>query len=429
MHHLQALLLCGVLAGVSPAADLSATEQKIAQAVDDNIPESDALLERLVNINSGTLNPAGVRRVADVLRPEFEALGFQVRWIPMDEVHRAGHLVAERKGNRGKRVLLIGHMDTVFEPSSPFQKFERKGDSATGPGSSDMKGGLMIILSALKALNRAGALDGSSITVFLTGDEEKPGEPLSIARRDLVEAGKRHDAALEFEGGSRSGGREFATIARRSASSWHLRATGNTGHSAGVFNSGVGSGAIYEIARILAAFHDQLKEPDLTYNASVIVGGSTVEYDPKENTGSASGKTNIIPDKAFASGDIRTVSAEQFERVRDKMRKIVDAHLPGTNAEITFQEGYPAMEATEGNQRLLTLLNTVNRDLNFESMEPLPPARRGAGDVSFVAPYLDSISGLGSLGRNAHIAGETIDLARQPIQAKRTALLVFRLTH
>ena len=410
-------------------AGLSPVEQKIAQAVDANIPETNTLLERLVNINSGTLNPAGVRKVADVLRPEFEALGFEVRWIPMDEVHRAGHLVAQRKGTRGKRVLLIGHMDTVFETSSPFQKFERNGDSATGPGSNDMKGGLMIILSALKALRAADALDGSSITVFLTGDEEKPGEPLSIARRDLIEAGKQNDAALEFEGGSRSGGREYATIARRSASSWHLHATGNTGHSAGIFDSRVGSGAIYEIARILTAFQEQLKEPDLTFNTSVIVGGSTVSYDSKENTGTAAGKTNIIPDKAYASGDIRAVSAGQLERTRDKMRKIVEAHLPGTSAEITFQEGYPAMEATAGNQRLLALLNTVNRDLNFENMEALPPARRGAGDVSFVAPYLDSISGLGSLGRNAHVAGETVDLTRQPIQAKRTALLIYRLTH
>src|SRR5579871_3079562 len=252
MHRLVLLTLSLCGAGLLPAADLSPVEQKIVQAVDANAAASNALLERLVNINSGTLNPAGVRRVADMLRPEFEALGFEVRWIPMDEVHRAGHLVAQRKGTRGKRVLLIGHMDTVFEPTSPFQKFERNGDSATGPGSSDMKGGLTIILSALKALRTADALDGSSITVFLTGDEEKPGEPLSIARRDLVEAGKQHDAALEFEGGSRSGGREFATIARRSASSWHLRATGTTGHSAGIFNPGVGSGAIYEIARILA---------------------------------------------------------------------------------------------------------------------------------------------------------------------------------
>jgi len=417
------------ICAVAMAAGLTDTEQKIVQSIDAGLADSNVLLERLVNINSGTLNPAGVRQVADVLRPEFEKLGFTVRWIPMDEVHRAGHLVAERHGTHGKRVLLIGHMDTVFEPSSPFQKYQAQSEiSAVGPGSSDMKGGLMVILYSLKALQAAGALEGSSITVFLTGDEEKPGDPLSISRRDLVEAAKVHDVALEFESGVLSGGREYATIARRSSSSWTLRATGNTGHSSGVFGAGIGSGAIYEMARILSAFHDQLREPDLTYNVSVALGGSTLDYNQAENSGSAAGKTNIIPDKAVASGDIRAISTEQQERTREKMRTIVAAHLPGTGAEISFQDGYPAMPATPGNERLLATLNQANRDLNLENLEALPAGRRGAGDVSFVAPYLDALSGLGSLGRNAHIAGESIDLARQPIQTKRTSVLIFRLT-
>jgi glutamate carboxypeptidase len=418
-----------ICAAVALAAGLTDTERKIVQSIETGLPDSDVMLERLVNINSGTLNAAGVRQVADVLRPEFEKLGFTVRWIPMDEVHRAGHLVAQRRGTHGKRVLLIGHMDTVFEPSSPFQTYRRQSDAAaTGPGSSDMKGGLVVILYSLRALESAGALEGTSITVFLTGDEEKPGDPLTISRRDLVEAAKVHDVALEFESGTRSGGREYATIARRSSASWTLRASGNTGHSSGVFGSGVGSGAIYEMARILSAFHDQLREPDLTYNVSVALGGSTLDYNQADNTGSAAGKTNIIPDKAVASGDIRAISAEQQERTREKMRQIVAAHLPGTGAEITFQDGYPAMPATAGNERLLATLNEANRDLNLENLEALPPGRRGAGDVSFVAPYLDALSGLGSLGRNAHIAGESIELARQPIQMKRTALLVYRLT-
>jgi glutamate carboxypeptidase len=122
-------------AGAFGAEHLSAVESRIVQTVDASSSESNALLEKLVNINSGTLNPAGVRAVADVLRPEFEKLGFQVRWIPMDQVHRAGHLVAERKGNHGKRVLLIGHMDTVFELTSPFQKWSMKSPTvASGPG-------------------------------------------------------------------------------------------------------------------------------------------------------------------------------------------------------------------------------------------------------------------------------------------------------
>ncbi len=117
-------------AGCAQAAELSAAEQKMVQYVDANAVESNRLLQKLVDINSGTFNAEGVRKVAAVLRPEFEALGFKLRWIPMDEVHRAGHLVAERTGTHGKRVLLIGHMDTVFEPASPFQKYEPKGDTA-----------------------------------------------------------------------------------------------------------------------------------------------------------------------------------------------------------------------------------------------------------------------------------------------------------
>lgn len=114
----------------------------------------------------------------------------------MDSVSRAGHLFAERKGTRGKRILLIGHLDTVFEKENPFQRFERISPTAArGPGALDMKGGDIAILHALKALQSAGALEGAHITVAFTGDEENPGEPVSVARRDLIEAAKQSDAA------------------------------------------------------------------------------------------------------------------------------------------------------------------------------------------------------------------------------------------
>ena len=411
------------------AEHLSPVEEKIVRNVESTAAESNALLEKLVNINSGTFNVAGVRQVGEVLRPEFEKLGFQVRWIPMDAVHRAGHLIAERKGSYGKRVLLIGHMDTVFELSSPFQAWTMKSSTvASGPGTSDMKGGLVIMLYALRAMQAAGTLEGSNITAFLTGDEENAGEPLTTSRGAFIEAGKASEAAIEFEGGSRSGGKDFATIARRSASLWRLKTTGIEGHSSGIFTERVGSGAIYEISRILAAFESQLQEPDLTYNAGVIVGGSNVTFDPVKSTGTATGKSNIISSSAYASGDVRTVSDEQLQRVRQKMKAIVAAHLPKTGAEISFEDKYPSMAATEGNRQLLKVLNGVNLDLNMEAMEALPPSKRGAGDVSFVAPYVDSISGFGSVGGGAHAPGETVDLSRQTIQTKRAALFLYRLT-
>lgn len=411
------------------AQNLTAPEEKIVASVNADRPADDKLLEQLVNVNSGTLNPDGVHRVAAVLRPQFEALGFTCRAIPMEEVERAGHLVCERKGTHGKRVLLIGHMDTVFEADSPFQKFERTGDGkATGPGSSDMKGGLVIMLGALKALNDNHDLDNTNITVFLTGDEERPGLPLSIARRDLIAAGKQSDAALEFEGGVQQQGHDAASISRRSAYTWELKTTGKTAHSSGVFGQNVGDGAIYEMARILSRFDKELREPGLTYNVGLLGGGTSVHYDTAAATITAAGKTNVVPAQAQAIGDLRTVTEDQYQRVQDKMRHIVEEHLPGTSGEIVFKEGYPSMPETAGNQELLHELNEVNRALGMSNMEPYDPAHRGAGDLSFVAPYVAAISGLGAYGNGAHAPGETINLARQAEQTRRVAIYLYRLT-
>ena len=424
-------ILC--ILAVTPIPSYSQTltlEQKnIIASVNADEQNSTALLEQLVNINSGTLNPAGVRKVADVLRPKFEELGFSCRWIPMEEVHRAGHLVCSHQGGQGKRVLLIGHMDTVFEADSPFQKFEQTGGKTLGPGAADMKGGLAIMLSALKALNENHALNNANITVFLTGDEERPGEPLSIARRDLIEAGKSSDAALEFEGGVQNGGHDAASISRRSAYQWILTTTGKTSHSSGIFNKNVGDGAIYEMSRILSHFDTDLRDPGLTYNVGLIVGGTTASYDPLTATGTAAGKVNVVPARAQAVGDMRTVTDEQYKRIQAKMQQIISQHLPGTSAEIEFKDGYPSMPETAGNKELLSKLNNVNRQLGMDVMEPLDPSRRGAGDLSFVAPYVASISGLGSYGAGAHAPGESVNLKRQVEQTRRVALYLNSLTH
>ncbi len=423
---MKLLLVCLAACLASSAQSLTPQQQKIVEAVNADRDESLRLLEQIVNINSGTLNPEGVKKVAAVLRPQFEALGMKCRFIPMDEVQRAGHLVCATPPGKGKRVLMIGHMDTVFEPSSPFQRWERRGDEAIGPGTADMKGGLAIMLSSLKAMKAAGALDDANITVFLTGDEERHGIPASISRRDLIEAGKNSDAALEFEGGVRVQGHDEASIARRSSYSWSLKTTGHSAHSGGVFGQ-VGFGAIYELTRILDAFRVQLRETGLTYNVGLMAGGATVTADGATGL-TATGKSNIIPPTAQASGDLRTLTEEQYESVKRKMQAIVAQHLPGTGAEITFDEGYPSMPETEGNKALLRDLNQVNRDLGLEVMEPFDPILRGAGDLSFVAPYVASISGLGSYGRGSHAAGESLELPPQVKQTRRVALFLYQLT-
>ena len=136
----------------------------------------------------------------------------------------------------------------------------------------------------------------------------------------------------------------------------------------------------------------------------------------------------MVAQTAIVTGDIRTITDEQLQRTRERMRAIVARHLPQTQAEIEFSDGYPSMPPTEGNQALLDLLNTVNRDLGTPPMEALDPGRRGAADVSFVAPYVDALAGLGANGSGAHGPGERIDLETLPLQVKRAALLIYRLT-
>jgi glutamate carboxypeptidase len=410
------------------AARLAPEERRMAETVDRESARTIALLERLVNRNSGTLNLEGVRAVGQMMREELEPLGFTVRWADMGATGRAGHLVATHPG-RGRNILLIGHLDTVFEPDSPFQAFTRAGNRATGPGVGDDKGGLVVIVAALRAMHAAGTLRTAHITIILTGDEERTGAPIAVARRDLIEAGRIADYALEFENLATEDGRDFGSVARRSSTNWTLTAHGRTGHSSGVCGANLGCGAIYELARTLDAFRRELPEPNLTYNVGVIAGGTPATIDADGFRAAASGKTNIVAETAIARGDIRTLSAEQEARARAAMQAIVAQHLPRTSAELVFgEDGYPPMAPTEGNRALLARLNVVNRDLGLAEMAEFDPARRGAADSSFVAGDVDTLAGLGVAGGGTHAEGEWVDLDSLSRQSKRAAILITRLT-
>lgn len=391
------------------------------QAIDSAAPASLVLLEKLVNTNSGTFNPSGVRSVAAIMDGELRALGFETRLIPLDSIQRGVHLVAQRKGP-GKPILLIGHMDTVFEPSSPFQKWERKGRTAIGPGTSDMKGGLVVMLAALQALHKTNQLDGIPLTIFLTGDEEAPGK-LPETRREFIEAGKAARAALCFETGIRNVSQDMVSTARRGFTGWQLKAFGKTGHSGGIFNENMGYGAVYEISRILNEFQSTLREPNMTFNVGLLLGGTAPKIEPGGKA-TVNGKDNIIPGEALAMGEIRALSPEQVARIKDRMFAIAAKNLPGTKAELTFEEGYPPMAPTAGNKRLLALLNEANRAGGLPEVGELDPMMRGAGDISFIAPYVDSLSGLGAIGSGAHAPGESVDTESLPRQSKRAALLI-----
>lgn len=415
-------------AGPASAAGLSTQEKKLVAAAGAEEARSLALLETLVNINSGTLNVAGVQDVGKRLQTEFRDLGFDVRWVPMNEVGRAGHLVAVHKGSgKGKRMLLIGHMDTVFEPSSPFQKYVVRGDIAEGPGVNDMKGGLVIMIGALRAMKAAGTLKDADITVVLTGDEERAGRPLTTSRADLINAAKASDLALEFEGLAQENGKDMASIARRSSTDWTLKVTAKSGHSSGIFSDAAGYGAAYELARIVDAFRREAREVNATFNVGYMAAGTTAAANETDTGAAATGKTNIIPAQAVARGDLRTLSNAQTESIRAKMAAIVSQPLGGAKAEISFQDGYPAMAPSAGSRALLAKLNEVNRDLGLATMPELDPLKRGAGDIGFVGDLLPGLIGFGAAGEGAHAPGETMELKSLDRQTKRAALFMSRM--
>lgn len=423
------LLAAGLMGGAA-AQSLTPEEERIVAIVKANSGKALELLEKSVNINSGTMNHAGVREVGKLFRAEFDKLGFKTQWVDMPkEMQRAGHLVATREGKQGKRVLLIGHLDTVFEAGSPMQKWERQGDRARGQGVNDMKGGDVIIIEALRALHASGALADTSINVIFTGDEEDAGEPKSISRRDMVEMAKRSDVALAYEATvPDQQGRATGTIGRRSSTSWELDVKGKQGHSSGIFSNSAGYGSVYEAARILDAFRQQLQEPNLTFNPGVILGGTEIDYSDSAAKGSAFGKTNVIANSTVVKGDLRFLTPEQGEQARARMRAIVAQSLPGTSATIKFRDGYPPMAPTEGNLKILEIYSKASADAGLGPIAALPPGLRGAGDIQFAAPYVDSLDGLGAIGRGAHAPGEDLDIRSIEQGAIRTAILLYRLT-
>ncbi len=423
------LLLFVLFAALPQPATLTAEETALAAFVDADNDRALALLERVVNINSGTMNVAGVREVGAVFRAEFDGLGFTTEWMDGTPFERGGHLVADHPGP-GPRLLLIGHLDTVFEPDSPFQKFERiSATAARGPGITDMKGGDVAMLQALRALQSVGTLKSMNIVVVMTGDEEAAGRPLSASRAALVAAAQGAQAAIGFEDGD--GDPKTAVIGRRGTTNWELRVKGKPAHSSQIFNEENGYGAVFESARILNGFRETLAgQPHLTFNPGVIVGGTSVDYDQAASRGAGFGKSNVIAEHTVVTGDLRALSPEQFAAAKQSMRDIVAASLPRTSATLTFDDGYPPLAPTAGNERLLALYRRASLDVGAGPVAAVDPDKAGAADVSFVAGWVPMIlDGVGLMGAGGHTVHETADLRTLPSMAKRAAVLLARLQH
>lgn len=406
-------------------------ETQIADYIESSQPQQLSLLEKLVNINSGTANIAGVYKVGELLRSEFQNLDFKVRWVkPPATMHRAGTLIAEHPSasNKGKKLLLLGHLDTVFAKNSSFQQFKRDGNIATGPGVIDIKGGDVIILTVLNALKAADVLKDADITVVLTGDEEDTGVPIAISRKALIDIAKTRDVALDFEFALDA---NTATTARRGISLWEIKTKSDSdvSHSAKIFEKESGYGAIFELTRVLDTIRTQLSdERYLTINPGVILGGTEINYDKKSFEAKTFGKENVIAKSAIARGDVRFLSEEQLAKAKEKMTEIVATQLPGTSSSIIFHRDSPPMALTQANTDLLEKYSEESMKLGYGPVLEVDPGARGAGDISHIAAIVPaSLAGLGAHGTGAHSEKESLDIQSLIRQSQRAAMLVYRL--
>jgi glutamate carboxypeptidase len=431
----RALLFCCI--ALSPLAlshtaakSLDSNESKIVTQVELLLPQTLQDIEQAVNINSGSMNLAGVKQVGELAMAQLSAIGFDSQWLDGSEFNRAGHVLASHISPEPKalKILMIGHLDTVFAKNDSFQSYKRLSDSsAAGPGVADMKGGNAIIITALRALKKLNLLNNVSIKVLLTGDEESSGRPLSLSKKAIVDGAIWADIALGFENGDNN--INTAMAARRGYTGWTLNVSAKAAHSSQIFSESIGYGAIYETARILEAFRVQLStEKDLTFNPGLILGGTSVEHDKSQSNGTAFGKSNVIAQTTKVSGDLRALSNQQVEKAQQMMQQIVSQHLNQTSATLTFEAGYPPMALSQGNRDLLALYNQASQDLGYNPVVAANPRNAGAADISFAADHVAmSLDGLGLMGSGAHTINEVADLTSLGKNIEKTAVLIYRL--
>ena len=303
--------------------------------------------------------------------------------------------------------------------------------TAKGPGAGDDKGGMAVMVAALRAMQAAGTLKNADITVFLTGDEEDAGPGRDRAPRpDRGGQAGRRRARFRRAGPGRTAS-DMGSIARRSSDEWTLTVTAPQRPF---------ERHLHARRRALARstswrgsstrFRRELPEDKLTFNVGLIGGGATAELDAGRIRVTATGKTNIIAGTADrARRPARASAPSRSPAPRRRCRRSSRSRCPAPRPRSSSTpDGYPPMAPTAGNRALLDRLNAVNRDLGLPEMGELDPVKRGAGDISFVAADVDGLAGLGPASRGDHAPGRNgRHRQRSARQAKRAAILMSRL--
>ena len=360
-----------------------------------------SLLEQLVNFDTGTHSLDGLGSASRWLESNLRDLGLTVE---RHEPSGAGPTLVGRLNGRGRvRVLCLAHYDTVFEPGEPQRRpFHLDGGRAYGPGVADMKGGVVTLWEALRAMRALGWEDFKTVTVVHNADEEVG----SLSSRGIIETeAKRADLCLVHEPGRPDGS---VVTSRKGVARFVLRVRGKAAHAG--THPRDGASAMVALAHKVVAIHG-LNDFDrgLTFNSIVTHGGT---------------RSNVVPEEATAEIDMRLPTAALGDAAIARLRAIAaHEHLPGTSAVLEGGVNRPPMEATPGTQALLAIASDAAATLGLS----LKATSSGGGsDGNFVSPIgVPVLDGLGAVGVAYHSSDEWLDLESIPKRAALTVLLVW----
>ncbi|HEY6677624.1 MAG TPA: M20 family metallopeptidase [Actinomycetota bacterium] len=380
--------------------------QRIAARRYDGFVED---LRAMVNVDCGSFTKEGVNAIADLCQARFEAGGWKVeriRHIPAGAEPQLGDLVIGRlDGAAGPRVLMIGHTDTVFEPGTAAERpFRIEGDRATGPGVSDMKGGLLTGFLAVEVLREAG-FDGFGSITYICNPDEEIGSPFS--RPHIEQAATDSDAAFVLEGARENGD---IVSARKGVSDFRIEILGRAAH-AGV-EPERGRSAILEAAHKVIALHElNGRWPGVTVNAGVIEGGT---------------RPNVVAERCVLRVDVRSPQEDTLVAAEAEVNRIADATtVPDTLVAVDDGGWHRPMEKSEAGARLVALAIDVARGLGFELRDA---ATGGASDANTTsAAGVPTLDGLGPVGGDDHGPREWIDLTSVVPRISLLAGIVSRL--
>ena len=373
--------------------------------VESQMPATWELLRQMVGINSWTLNPAGVNRLAQFTAEAFAPLGFTAEFVPSENPAFGNHLVLTRRGKSPRNLAMISHLDTVFPPEEEERnnfRWSVEDDRIYGPGTQDIKGGTSMMWLLLKTIQAHAPVVFEDVTwkLMLNSSEEVFSPDFGILCRRQCD--KATVAALVFETEGRLGEEHLMVVARKGRASWRVTVNGRGAHAGGKHPHG--ANAVVQLGHLLpriAALTDYKR--DLTFNVGTVTGGTVL---------------NRVPHEAVAEGEFRAFTAEAYQHGKaallalaapGEVKSLTDGCRCQIRVEILSESPpWPRNAATD---RLYEFFEQAGREVGY----PVNLQERGGlSDGNLIWDAVPTLDGLGAWGDNDHCSERSADGSKVP---------------